>query len=339
MARSRIPPGVVGGSGDGSDDTDYAATLAAANDDAAADEGAMPAANDDGAAASTEPTPSGDPPAEPVAADPPQPRSQMVPHAALHEERELRKTRERELAEARRDKQVIEERANLFLQRFAQMQAPAQPAAGARQPPEIPSIEQDPVGHFQARQARTEALLNDVLQAMTSQHRQAETATAASSMQARAAALEREFAAQTPDYENAYRHLIDVRRRQLSIAGWADPAEIQTILSNEAAGLAARALQQGRNPGEVVYELAKTFGYAPATGGGASSDDATHPPADANNASDRLHTIARGQQAARSLSRVSGQGPAPMTAEAMGRMNDAEFAKWMNRPEGRRLMG
>jgi len=52
-----------------------------------------------------------------------------------------------------------------------------------------------------------------------------------------------------------------------------------------------------------------------------------------------LAQVAAGQQQARGLSGARGSGPAPMTAQRLLEMSDAEFTKSLETEEGRALMG
>lgn len=259
-------------------------------------------------------------------------QNRTVPLGALHEERERRKSVETALAEEKRARQTLEERTNLILQRITPQQQ-RQPATDA---PQLPTIEQDPVAHILGRINQQGAILGEIVQAVAGQGRQTEAQAGASALAMRAGALEREFAAANPDYEKAVGHLMTARRAELEAVGWTDPGEIQAMMANEAQGLAHRALQQGRNPAEVVYALAKLRGYstAAAPAGGATDDGAAAAAANG----EQLRTIERGQQQSRTTA-VRGAGPAPMTVARLAEMSDAEFAKAMETPEGIALMG
>lgn len=250
-------------------------------------------------------------------------RQRMVPHAALHEERERRKQVEKDAAEQRRRD---EERLNLVLQRFAQPQAaPQQPTA-----PTLPDPQQDPAGHILGRMQQSEAVLAQVVQALVQQSQQSQQVQAAGGVMQRAIAMEHEFAAQTPDYAQAVIHLKDQRNKELEAAGWADPGERRQIMDAETQNVAQRALQMGKNPAQVVYELAKVRGFqAPAPQQQAAPETGQ-----------RLEQIGRGQQQNRnSLSNTRGSGPAPLNANSLLQMNDEEFEKAMSSKEGRELLG
>ena len=276
------------------------------------------------AAEPTEPAaePPGDPnatAAEPAAGD--DKRPQMVPHAALHEERERRKQIEKDLAAERHRMQVLEERTNLLLQRIGQPATPAQPAQPAA--PAIPPIEQDPLGNIVGTIGELRQTVQQQQTALQQAQQQQQQAAALQQLQNHAMALEQNFRRETPDYDAAVAHLRTQREGELALAGFADPGQRQMILQQEALGLVARALQSGRNPAEDIYALAKFRGYAPAAATPPAASDA----APAASAADRLRQVSAGQQQSRSLGQVRGAGPAPMTAQRLLEMDDSEFDK------------
>lgn len=284
------------------------------------------------AAAPAQPEPPADPPAEddpaPPAADK---RPQMVPHAALHEERERRKEVDRALAEERKARQTLEERTNLLLQNIQQRQPPPAPAQ-----PELPDYTQDPAGHIVAVQQQQARVLNDVIQAITARAQQDQQTQGITATQQRALAMEQQFARDTPDYVQAVDHLSTTRHRQLQAAGWEDAAERQAIISREALGVAERALQMGRNPASVIYDIAKEYGFTGAAPTPTASDT---PAAPQPNGAEKLQQLERGQQQARSLGNARGAGPAPLTAQRLLELDDKEFAKMMETTAGLELLG
>jgi hypothetical protein len=105
----------------------------------------------------------------------------------------------------------------------------------------------------------------------------------------------------------------------LELAGWSNPADRQAVIAQEAMGLAARALQDRRNPAETIYALAKEFGYTPPQPSAPSQPD---PEA-------QLQAVARGQHQARaSLSGARGTGPSTVTGETIAKMTEDQFNGW-----------
>ena len=251
-------------------------------------------------------------------------RPRMVPHAALHEERERRKETERQLAELTRRS---EERINMLLQRVTQPQSPQ----AQQQAPALPEPDKDPVGHILGRIGNIEQALPVIAQALQGMGQQNQQAAAEGQLMQAAMAMEQDFANKTPDYQQAVAYLADQRHKELEALGWVNVAERQALIRREALQLAATAIQSGHNPGAYVYNMAKIRGFqAPAPQQQAQQVD----PAE------RLQNANRGQQQmGRSLGNVRGNAPPPLTAQRLWEMSDSEFIKMMETKEGRELLG
>jgi hypothetical protein len=70
-----------------------------------------------------------------------------------------------------------------------------------------------------------------------------------------------QFAANTPDYNDAAKFIIESRVKELGIMGIKDQAEVTNIVRQEGLQVGAWALERGKSPGELIYELAKAKGY------------------------------------------------------------------------------
>ncbi len=273
----------------------------------------------------------------------------MVPHQALHEERERRKQIEAERAELARQNQVLLERTNQLLQRF---QPPPQEQPKPAQPgqPTVPELKDDPVGHIIGLVKAVEDRQQQQSQTITEAQQQQQQAMAIAQLQAHAVAMEHEFRQSTPDYDQAIGHMRQAREQQLAFAGH-DPMQRQQIILQEALGIAARGLQMGRNPAQMAYEMAAAFGYqkpAPKQeqqqtnsaqqgngtqqGNGAQQQPQLTP-------QERLAQVNAGQQQSRSVGNLRGAGPVPLTAQRLLELSDSEFEKMMATEEGRALLG
>jgi hypothetical protein len=276
------------------------------------------------AAAPAAPAPTGAEP-EPAAEKP-----KMVPHAALHEEREARKAAEKRA-------QLLEQRTNLLLQQLGPRPAdPAQPATAATvELLPVPDIEKDAPGHLLARLQNNETIqrilmpvLGQLVQGAMANQQQGQAAE----LTRRAVASEQAFTAETPDYPEASRFVMEQRHRQLAAIGHSDPAERQRIIGNEAHHLAARALQSGGNPAAAIYQLAKAMGFQKSGSAQATAPGAATP-------ATRLANAAAGQRQAGALGSLRGSGPTPLTAQRLLELSDSEFARAIATPEGRALLG
>lgn len=73
---------------------------------------------------------------------------------------------------------------------------------------------------------------------------------------------EQEFAQKNKDYWDALEHYRNVRRQHMKLTfPQAQPHQIEQALQAEEFQTGAAVLQQGRNPAEYAYEMAKTLGY------------------------------------------------------------------------------
>jgi hypothetical protein len=72
---------------------------------------------------------------------------------------------------------------------------------------------------------------------------------------------EKAFIAATPDYNDASIFLLQSRKDELSDLGYND-AQCQEIINNERLAIASQCKQNGTNPAEAVYKIAKRRGYA-----------------------------------------------------------------------------
>lgn len=159
---------------------------------------------------------------------------------ALKHERRRRQEMERELAELRAER--------------------ARPRQEAVQDFTIPNAVDDPIGALEA--------LTSLATNMTAQQRaEAEQeiqrqANAAQTTQIarRMGEYEDDFRTVTPDYDKAVDHFRKDRIADLTEQGYDGP-ELQRALSTEFIGLVTRSLHAGKDPAEVVYNLAKKRGF------------------------------------------------------------------------------
>lgn len=272
--------------------------------------------------------------ADPVAAEEvaatPERRSTNVPLAALQEERERRKTAEAAVAEERRRLTTLEERTNLLLQNMGRAPQQTQPQIPEI---EIPDARVDPVGHIIATQQKLQRELEAIQGGSQQQQQLINTAQVVSAIQQRAAAHERDFTAETPDYPAAIQHLKNIEHRRLQLAGYTDAAQRENMITGSYLDIAARALQANENPAQKLYEMAGLYGYQKPEAAEETNG------AQAPTPQQRLATVANGQRQNRTLSGTRGGSPSPLTAQRLIEMPESEFAKMLNTPEGMALLG
>jgi hypothetical protein len=244
----------------------------------------------------------------------PERTQRMVPHGALHAEREARKADRAELAAAR---EQLDQLKALRDRIAATRAAPVEPEAPQAEP-------EDPTGinHLKTRLSQLEGGFRE------RQTQEADQGVAQQESQILYSGLmqsEAAFRAQTPDYDQAATHLAQARARQLQMMGF-QPHEVQQTIADEVLQITRAAIEQGREPAELAYQWAQTYGYSPQ----AKQEQAVNP---------MLAAIAQGQKNSRSLANGRGGATASdVNANAVAAMNDAEFEALYATAEGRRLL-
>jgi len=126
--------------------------------------------------------------------------------------------------------------------------------------PVEPDPQLDPIGAITSKLNKLHDELNNIKQtSLQSSQQQAYNA-----FHENIRNLRDEFAKTTPDFKSAYEHLRSIRAEDFRVLGVPE-LDINAYLNNEEIQLAQQALQQGRNPAQLIYDLAKRHGYATKT--------------------------------------------------------------------------
>ena len=210
--------------------------------------------------------------AEPAPSEPP---STQVPLSDLMLERKRRQEMEGELQEQRQNLAVLNERV-LNAQRMQQMQAQqAQQQQQIEQNP-VPDPEEDPLGAANYKIDLLQNQLRNVAQ-MTAQQQQQMQQTAARQQQETALNdivqqsqnLQNDFARGTPDYWEAFNHLIESRKSELTTMGYSGQ-DLEQVIDNEKGMIVNSCMERDKrgqvtgwreNPAVVAYNLARQRGY------------------------------------------------------------------------------
>jgi len=206
------------------------------------------------------------------------------------------------------DMAKLNERLAIIAQQNAQRDLP--------KAPEIPDINSDPIGHFQAKQAELERKLQEAESWRKQTQQVTQQQEVLQKIGTEVSRLEQEFAKSTPDYHQAQQHLFASWAQEAQALG-ASPEEAIRFWSMQ---IVQRAGQQNKNPAQVAYELAKQRGY---TGAAPKPQAPTQTQQGPN-----LDTIQRGLAASKSTSAAPGKAaPGTPTIEALLQMDDDDFAK------------
>jgi len=227
----------------------------------------------------------------------PQPKGDLS--VALREEREKRQA----LAEK------LSRMEGAFEHFVKQANAPRQEQQQRKPEEAIPDYNTDPIGHLNAQLAATVRELN-AIKGQQQQFSQREVEQGrANEMMNRYASSVRDFAKETTDYDAAYQHLAKSRDEELKTLGFTDPAERTNRMQYEEGLIVGRALMSGQNPAQILYEAAKLRGYAKAQPKPAES---------------KIVTLAKGQQAAKTLSTAKGGDSDAMTLERLSELMEED---------------
>jgi hypothetical protein len=228
-----------------------------------------------------------------------------IPLGAVQEARNENKGLRKELEELKTKWTGGEQRLNKLMEALS----------GKEEAP--PDYEKDPLGNLKAKNDALEAKIK-ALEGNTEETKKASEVSAnMAKFQNAVTSAERGFAAKNPDYAEAVQHLSEAWRAELEEAG-ADEDQIDALLSRKGAQFSYAAMQKGRNPAEAVYNAAKRLGYKPAE------------PKE-NKDKETLKTIAKGQEAEKSLS--NGKGNSNVSLEAIASMSDEDMDEFVKDPK------
>lgn len=224
-------------------------------------------------------------------------KPKVVPLEALHEARSINKEMREQIRQLNEQKLAMEKRFSEFMDR-------------ANPKPPTPAFEENPAEHLRAEVTQTKAQLEQMAQATKAAQQEQQFATW---YQAQA----NQFSQQTPDFMDAYKTFIGARQQELENAGMA-PAQIQAQIKQDEMVLAISAAKVGVNPAQMIYHAALAKGYQKAQA------------APAQQATNKLETVAKGIQSSKSLSQVAGKAPENLTLEYLANMPDHEFKQYSN---------
>lgn len=301
-------------------------------DDDGADPGPEPAPATRPAPAAVEEPPELEIEPDAPAADPAP--AKMVPHQALHAERERRKAVEAQLrtAETKTAAEMarLQERVNVITSIAQVATAPAPVTPAAAEP--LPDVNVDPVGHFRAVAENTQRELNDVKAIVRGWQEGQQRNQQIVELRNWGAAQEKAFEAQEPAYPAAMAHLEQSRRTELTKIGVTDPAEQQRIIGTDIHNIAVRSRQEGANFAERLYALAEARGYqktAPAAAPAAAPTGIAIPPLDAPAA----ERAAAARDNATTIGSLGAAPPTRLSVAKIAEMNDKDFAALVSRYE------
>lgn len=193
------------------------------------------------------------------------------------------------LAAERRKRQAEEKRRIELEERLEALEAASKRRPSVEE--EIPDETEDPIGAIAALKKRLADAERASEEAKTKQSSASKEERAAREFGAKLGELENEFKSQTPDYDKAADYFATSLRAELEEKGY-EGDELDRAFGEELVKLSKRAIDNGRNPAEVIYALSQKRGYT------------------LDKAKQKLQTLASAKAAGKSLSRAPSAPPA-----------------------------
>lgn len=183
-----------------------------------------------------------------------------VPRSALIAERkrlrEQMDEQNRRLQQAEQANQRYQYLEHQIAEMRRQRQADEQ---GKDQPPDY---DDDPQGYIQWHLEKQREYNQQIEGKLTQQQQMEQQQATLAQIQEQAAASQRAFAQEHPDFNDALNHTREMNRRVLSRYGYQGPQLEQAIAQSELATIAS-ALQNGVDPATMIYQIAQDMGYNP----------------------------------------------------------------------------
>ncbi|HEU4344817.1 MAG TPA: hypothetical protein VFU31_24980 [Candidatus Binatia bacterium] len=223
----------------------------------------------------------------------------FVPHGAFHQERAERKRLEGEAAEMRKRMEGMESRFQQILEASK---------------PKPPAKDQDPVAYFDYELQSLKPKLEDLEKLKTELSHKDRLAKEQQEFMNTYVMAAQQFSQTQKDFDQAYQYLARSRVEELMEVGYDLPSAHQLSIQDEQR-IVAKAFQDGVNPAERMYALAKKRGY-----------QLQAPPGEKSAAEQKLDVIDKGQKSAPEFSPASGGKP-KLTLAAIADMSDEDFAK------------
>lgn len=277
-----------------------------------------------------------------------------VPHAAMHKERERRKELEAEVQRIRDEHVRAQERLNVLNEIIAgQEQVGKKVEEKAPEPEADIDAEQDifaAVNQLKKRLAERDEYIRKIEQTSTERLDAMQTTERYRQDAVR-------FQVQQPDFADAYRYTIEMRRRELQAFG--EPANrIEAQIAAEENAMVRMGFNRpDKSPAKLIYELALARGYqpkpkdtpapaapAPAVQQTAPAPVAAQPapvsqslPQVAADAAAQVRQLQNGVQASASLSGAGGKAGDGMTLQDLVNMGEEEFVQFAGKMGAKKL--
>jgi hypothetical protein len=168
----------------------------------------------------------------------------------------------------------------------------------------------DPLGYMTHQMEKLQAQIDAMTKAQTESQTQTQQQKDAEQFMNTIRSQVQAFEKATPDYQEAYKHLMNTRMQDFTDLGMTKE-QIQQNLANEEMLITRQALAAGKNPAELVYSMAKRYGFKAAPA----------PVAPEN----KLETIKKGMEASKTVDRSTPPDAGKVTLETALNASDRDL--------------
>jgi len=168
----------------------------------------------------------------------------------------------------------------------------------------------DPLGYMTHQMEKLEAQLAAMKEAQEAAKTQSTQEQQAQAFMQHVRSQVEAFEKATPDYQEAYKHLMQTRTQDFKDLGMTDQQVAQN-LANEEMMITQQAIKSGKNPAEMVYAMAKRYGFKAA-------------PAKVT-PENKLDTIKKGLEAGKTAERSTPPDAGKITLETALNASDREL--------------
>lgn len=250
-------------------------------------------------------------------------RRKMIAFGAYEKQRKQAKAAREQLTQMQQQMAYLQG----MLQNVPQGAAKATPAADGPQQPQITDAVPDRAKEPEKWIEWAERTIAGLAKQHTAQSQQSQQSQQFAQLNDAVLAAEQEFVESQPDFYDALKFVQGQRKAELKELGYG-AAEINQIMAAQAQDVAVRALNQGKNPAERIYALAKARGYKAAA------------PAKTETEAARVVRQAEGQKKATTIANLAGSGgnKAP-SVETLANTPQDKFNEMWAKGEAQKILG
>lgn len=178
--------------------------------------------------------------------------------------------------------------------------------------PKPPAVEEDPLGHLLHQLKSIEDQVKGIQEQQTQRETQNQQTNAQQQFANAVNKAVDDFTKDHPDYQNAYKYLRTARTEDLKAVGYTQQ-EVNQMLNQEEFNIALRAMQAGKNPAELAYQMAKRMGY--------------QAPPPKQDPTSKVEQIKKGLEAAKGVPDGKQPGTVDVNLESLQGASDADINK------------